>query len=245
MPEVQPAAPAAAAAPIAPAAAAAAAPAAAAPAAPPLPAAPAAAAAPVAEPAKPAAAAPANPPPAPASTPAPAPAAATPAAEIEIKLAEGAKYDPAAIGKFKSIFADEKMTPSQRAQAVIELDREMAVAQQKRNTEKMEALRKADVEVLKADKEFGGDRYEKTVARSRDAMNLSKHGEAFGKLLVATGLDNHPDAVRFFADLRSKFSEDSTSSRAPGSKPPGDGKGDRPMSRHERWKQQYLPEAKK
>lgn len=59
---------------------------------------------------------------------------------------------------------------------------------------------------LKADKDFGGANYEKTVARA--AAGLDKFfAPEFREFLNATGLGNHPEMVRGFAKIGEHFGE--------------------------------------
>lgn len=156
---------------------------------------------------------PAAQPPAPAKADAVTPLAAV---EIELKLPAGAKYDDAALKDFKAVFSNEKLTPAQRAQAVIDLDQKYAAQAQKAFQTQVEQQRTKDIDALKADKEFGGSRFDKTVA---DAKSAAKQfgGEEFSKLAEAAGLDVHPAFVKTFARIRAALSEDTTSQRVPGS----------------------------
>lgn len=190
-----------------PAAAAPAAPAVAAPVVPvPAPAKPAEAAAPVVP-------APEVKPPAPAPVVEPVkPAAPAAPVEIEVKLPDGSSYDPEAIGEFKKFAVAEGFTPKQ-AQALLDFDtkmgKQLATKVQKATHDRVEALRTKDIETLKADPKFGGAQYDLTVAASKSAMKQF-FGEAGSKILVATGLDNHPDIVRGLAIVRKAIAEDTT-----------------------------------
>lgn len=182
------------------------------PAAPPAAAAP-AAAAPQTPPAPEPKAAPAAPAP---PTTDPAKAAPAPVADFELKLPEN-KYDPTAIGELKKVMADDKLTPAQRAQAVIDLNERQAAAAAKQFADRAEKMRLEEAAAVKADPVFGGAKYEKTVADARSLLGMVKFGPAASKLLAASGLDNHPDLVRAFAEIRSFLSEDKT--RGPGAPP--------------------------
>lgn len=142
-------------------------------------------------------------------------------ADFELKLPDGAKYDPDGLGQFKQIMADEKLTPAQRAEKVLALDQKVAKSAQAKYAAELnrraQEMRTKDIETLKADPKYGGTKYEETVKASRAAAQISEHGPAVSKLLEASGLDNHPDIVRFLADVRSKISEDTTP--APGTPP--------------------------
>jgi hypothetical protein len=62
-------------------------------------------------------------------------------------------------------------------------------------------------EMSKADKEIGGDNFNKTAELSRRVVE--KFGnEAFRKLLNESGFGNYPEVLRFLSKIGSAFSED-------------------------------------
>lgn len=129
--------------------------------------------------------------------------------EIALKLPEGSAYDPKAIGEFKSIFADEKLTPAQRAQAVIDLNERNAAGQMKAMKDKQATDRQKDIDTIKADKDFGGTKYEATVKAAESSMKQF-FGEKGSAVLKAFGIENHPDIVIPLAKLRAAIREDTT-----------------------------------
>ncbi len=133
---------------------------------------------------------------------------------MELTLPAEAQYDPAAIGDFKKIMADPKLTPGQRAQAVIDLNERQAASNVKAFNERVERQSAADLDALKADKDFGGARVDKTRA---DAISAVKQfgGEELSKLATAAGLQNHPAWVKTFARIRAAVAEDTTGARLP------------------------------
>jgi hypothetical protein len=139
-------------------------------------------------------------------------------AAIEIKLPEGAKVDAAVLDGFKTI-AKEHGLNSKQAQAMVDFQIKQQVVLQ----EHMQKQRVADLELVKGDKEFGGAKYDQTVAASKSALKQFGGGDV-STLLEQSGLDCHPAVVKMFARIRSALAEDSTASRLqappPDAKPP-------------------------
>lgn len=190
------------------------------PAAVPPPAAPPAAAAPIppappagATPAAPAAAVPiAQPPAPPAETAKPA----APPEAIVVKLPEGAKLDKAGqarLDAFTATMNDPKLSPAQKAQAIVDAQLAAAAEQQKANTQQIEQFRAADLEALKADPAFGGTKFDATVTASKSALAQFDEKDEAKSLFVSMGIDNHPAVVKLLARVRALIAEDSTTSR--------------------------------
>lgn len=166
-----------------------------------------------------------------------APPPAAKAVEIEVTLPKGVEYDPSALKDFKAIFSDEKLSPSQRAQAVLDLDQKLAksyAARKAEESKKSEAdeakkleeqtkqFREKDILALKADKDFGGAKYDETTAAAKAALRQFGGDEA-SQLLESAGLSNHPAIVKMLARVRAGTREDSTTGnmQAPAPTPKG------------------------
>src|ERR1700682_200576 len=156
---------------------------------PPAAAAPAAAGAP--PPAAPAAGAVAAPAAQSPEPPKPAAPAAAPA-KIEVKLRDGVKIDEKVLDEFRTIVSNEKLSPQERAQALIDLQ----FRAQDGNVKAVEAAittqRNADLEALKADPQFGGARFEQT---RNDARSVMKHPETDPAVRLEGGHRAHRAAV--------------------------------------------------
>lgn len=158
---------------------------------------------------------------APVEAPQQAPATPEPAAEAkpgdtgqppqpeytDFSLAEGMELDTEVFDSFKGI-AKELGIPQEAAQKLIDLQGQLeakrAVAQQQQLAE--QAQQWADA--VKADKEIGGENYDKSVATAVKAI------EQFGSpelrnLLSETGIGNHPELVKFCHRIGKALSEDS------------------------------------
>lgn len=171
----------------------------------------------VAAPAQPAAdAKPADQPPADAKKADDAPQGA-PEAYADFTAPEGTKFNDAVMGDFKSLAKQHNLS-QEAAQAFVDLGAKQATGQ-------VEALRNSIIEAqakwavdTKADKEYGGDKFDENMALGR------KVRETFGtpeldKLLDETGLGNHPEVNRFFIRFGKAISEDKL---VPGGKKPDD-----------------------
>src|ERR1700682_2201467 len=185
---------------------------------PPAAAAPAAAGAP--PPAAPAAGAVAAPAAQSPEPPKPAAPAAAPA-KIEVKLRDGVKIDEKVLDEFRTIVSNEKLSPQERAQALIDLQ----FRAQDGNVKAVEAAittqRNADLEALKADPQFGGARFEQTRNDARSVMKQF-FGEKGSKLLELYGLDCHPDFTIPLARIRALIKEDTVTGTADGKGPAGE-----------------------
>src|SRR5712671_1679745 len=102
-----------------------------------------------------------------------------------LKLPEGAdkRFDPKALEKFKGIMADPKTTAAEKAQALVEMRHAELIAEDKAITEYMEKTRTANLEALKGDPEFGGAKFDRTVANAKSALQQFG-GEEVSKLCV-------------------------------------------------------------
>lgn len=181
------------AAPAAPAAAPTAEPPAATPAAP----APSAAPAPAATPAP--SAAPAATPAAPAASPAPA----VPEAYADFTVPEGVPVNPEAMTGFKALAKELNLT-QENAQKLVDFNAQFEVA---RAAQVQETLKQWG-ESAKADKEFGGDKFDENLAiaaKARDAFATPE----FVKFLDETKLGSHPEMLRAFFRIGQRLSEDS------------------------------------
>ena len=149
------------------------------------------------------------------------PKAQTPApADIQIKVPEGVKVDQGLIDGFTA-FAKENKISQESAQKYVDAflagqQKSTAAAQQAANDQKMAEITQW-AEDAKNDPEIGGVKFDATLAAGRKA--LQRFGSpGLTKILNETGLGNHKEVIRLFAQVGSKISED----RLPGG-PAGQG----------------------
>lgn len=107
--------------------------------------------------------------------------------------------DAATLEKFKAT-AKELGLPQDAAQKLVTLQAEAQLSQ-------LQAVRSQWQEQAKADKEFGGDKFDENLAVAKRA--LEKFGTPeFNAYLNATGLGNHPELIRAFYRAGKAISED-------------------------------------
>ena len=147
----------------------------------------------VAAPAAPAAVAPATP--APAAAPAAAPAPVVPA-DYTLQLPEGVTFDDATIGEIKAALKQAGATQEQ-AQAHVAA---FASSVRTVNDRAAQAARAAGEAALRADPEFGGENFDRTLADAK-ATVVALGGEDALKELDKTGLGNSPTLIKVFAKL--------------------------------------------
>lgn len=124
----------------------------------------------------------------------------------DFKLPEGAKVDEAVMGEFATV-AKELGLSQEQAQKLVDIN---ARAQQV-NFDRLQSAVDAQAEKWgvdsKADKEFGGDKFDENLAVAKRAL------EQFGtpelkSLLEQSKLGNHPEVLRFFFRAGKAISED-------------------------------------
>lgn len=154
---------------------------------------------PAAPAAAPAAPAPAAAAPAPAAAPAVAPATPAPApvpADYALTLPEGVSFDDASLAEMKAAFKAAGLTQEQAQERASGF----ATALKTVNDRNAQAARAAGAAALRADPEFGGEHFEKTLADAKAAA-VALGGDALLAELDSTGLGNSPAIVKMFARL--------------------------------------------
>jgi hypothetical protein len=123
--------------------------------------------------------------------------------KYEFKAPEGQTYDPNLMGAFEAAAKDANM-PQDAAQKLLD---SMAPKIAERQTEQVLAIRREWFEASKADKDFGGDKLEANLATAKKALDTFGSPE-LNKLLVSTGLGNHPEIIRMMFKAGKALSED-------------------------------------
>lgn len=124
----------------------------------------------------------------------------------DFKLPEGMQADVPVMGEFTAL-AKELNLPQEAAQKLVDIGTRM----QQGNAEHLMATIEAQGEKWgtdsKADKEFGGDKFDENLAVAKQA--LDKFGTPELKtLLVQSKLGNHPEVLRFFYRAGQAISQD-------------------------------------
>ncbi len=75
-------------------------------------------------------------------------------------------------------------------------------------TEQQQAQGKAWIEEFKADKDFGGDKFDVSVAEAQKALATFDEGGTVSKMLQETGYGNNPAVLKIFARVGRALGED-------------------------------------
>jgi len=141
---------------------------------------------------------------------APKPAGA-PEAYADFTMPEGVQADPELMTSFAGV-AKELGLSQEQAQKLVDLQAKSAVGGEKARAEALEAAltkqSEAWVNEIKSDPEFGGDKFEATLATASKAMQTFGSPELRG-LLNESGLGNHPELIKLFHRIGAGISEDS------------------------------------
>lgn len=119
---------------------------------------------------------------------------------------EGAELDADVLTEFKGI-AKELGLPQEKAQALIDLQAKVEASRLAATQKAMAAQAQQWADAVKADKEIGGDNYDKSVETAVKAI------EKFGSpelrtYLNESGLGNHPELVKFCHRIGKALTED-------------------------------------
>lgn len=160
-----------------------------------------------------------NPAGAPGTTGAPAdgstgPAGAEAAAPevYELKASDGLELEGPALAEFTTIAKELKLSAADAQRLT-----DVALGVQRRQAEAFATQIQDWVTQSKADKEFGGDAFDASLATAKKALDTFGSPE-LTELLDGTGMGNHPSVIRFFVKLGKEISENrfvASGSRAP------------------------------
>lgn len=123
--------------------------------------------------------------------------------KYEFKAPEGKTYDSNLIAAFEA-GAKEANLPQDAAQKLLD---QMSPKLQERQAEQVTAIRKEWFDASQADKEFGGAHLEVNLGIAKKALDTFGSPE-LNKLLVSTGLGNHPEMIRLMVRAGKALSED-------------------------------------
>lgn len=123
--------------------------------------------------------------------------------KYEFTSPEGKTLDPDTLTAFSEV-AKELNLPQDAAQKVLD---KMAPAIAQRQAAQIEQIRTDWAEASKADKEFGGDKLDQSLATARKALDTFGSPE-LRALLNDAGLGNHPEVIRFMFRAGKAISED-------------------------------------
>lgn len=124
----------------------------------------------------------------------------------ELAAPEGFTLEPETTAQFETIARDLKLTNEQANKLVplaADLVRRNAEAQQAAHVEQVQMW----LNESKADKEFGGDKFDQSIVVARNAVARFATPQ-FKELMDQTGLGNHPEMLRLFHRIGNAIAED-------------------------------------
>lgn len=122
----------------------------------------------------------------------------------EFKPIEGQVYDNDIVNRFSEVAKELNLTQS-AAQRLLDT---VGMEIQTNNAKKLEAFNSKWIADSKADKEFGGDKFDANMAITKKALDKFGSPE-LRTLLQESGLGNNPELIRAFYRAGMAISEDS------------------------------------
>ncbi len=142
----------------------------------------------------------------------------------KLKLPEGMDPKDPILAKFGETMLNDKMSPQERSQALLDLHSDVIKAVGEANTKAWNDTKAEWEGEIKADKEIGGDKLQPTlqqISKALDATIGPEAAKAFKTGFNVTGAGSHPAVVRGMAKIAALLTE---GGHIPGS--PGKGKMD-------------------
>jgi hypothetical protein len=124
----------------------------------------------------------------------------------DFKLPEGMQADTPVMGEFATL-AKELNLPQEAAQKLVDLAGKMQAGNVEQIQAHIEAQGEAWGNEARADKEFGGDKFDENLAVAKRALDQFGTPE-LKSLLVASKMGNHPEVLRFFYRAGQAISQD-------------------------------------
>lgn len=131
--------------------------------------------------------------------------------KYEFKAADGQQFDPELTAEFSTIAKELNLT-QENAQKLADFGPKILQKAMDKQVQQWTEIREGWVTAIKADKEFGGNKFAETIERAKRA--LGKFGDAgLSKLLAApskggTGFGDNDSLIKFLARVDKATSED-------------------------------------
>lgn len=133
--------------------------------------------------------------------------------DIEIKVPDGIEIDEKVLTDFKALLSDDKLTPAERGQKLIEMHSQALQAAAKAATEAPVQMwydtQKKWNEEVRADKEIGGEALKATQANIAKVITevMGPDAKKTFEAMKLTGAANHPAICRLMARVSKLFVE--------------------------------------
>lgn len=137
----------------------------------------------------------------------------------EIKLPEGFNAEDPQFAKFGEIVGNDKLSPKERAEALLNMYAEGTKAVSEANTKLWTDVQKQWQEEVKGDSEIGGDKLAtttQTISKAIDTLG-PELAKGFRQALDFTGAGNNPAVIRGMAKFAALLTEGGHVSGGPGS----------------------------
>jgi hypothetical protein len=136
--------------------------------------------------------------------------AGAPEAYAAFTMPEGVALDTELLGEAAPMFKALNL-PQDKAQAMIDMATKVAVKTRDATTQAIAAQHQTEVaawtEAARADKEFGGDKFNENLGLAKTALATFGTPELINQL-NKSGLGNHPELIRTFVRIGQKISAD-------------------------------------
>lgn len=119
---------------------------------------------------------------------------------------EGVELNAEALASFKDAAKADNLS-QEAAQRYVDMAAQLVRQQHQKLADDILATRESWVTASKADKEFGGDKLDASLATAKRGLETYGSPE-LSKLLAETGLGDHPEIIRAFAKVGATVSED-------------------------------------
>lgn len=124
----------------------------------------------------------------------------------DFSMPENMVVDESALEKFKPL-AKELNLNQEQAQKLIDIAAEMTAGHYTKQVEEWQNTQSEWQKAAKADKEYGGDKFDENAEAARRVINTFGTPE-LKQFLTDYGLGNHPEAVRLFVRISKSLKED-------------------------------------
>lgn len=131
---------------------------------------------------------------------------------FEVKAPEGVELDQTSLDEFTKIVKDKALSPSERAQKLVDL----AVKREADRAQAFAETVQSWADTVAADKELGNPENQAAARKIVEDFGTPE----FKSLLNSTGMGNHPEVVRFVMKIGKALSEDAVI-KARGTPPSG------------------------
>lgn len=124
----------------------------------------------------------------------------------DFKFPEGVEVDAEALTSFQAL-AKELKLPQAAAQKLVDFQAGAMKKAQESAQKSWDDLQNTWVSAAKADKEFGGAKFDENIALAKKAKAAFGNDE-FSKVLDQTGVGNNPEMIRFLVKVAKTIKED-------------------------------------